>query len=118
MPVDGGDIVTFDSRVSPEWNRDGRHVYTLVGDAGASEVFRIGAVSGGPEQMTKGRCRNVMGFSVACDGSVAFTATGPACPGELFYLGLSGETQQLTSVNAEYFKDTGVYPPRRSHTHP
>ena len=110
MPVDGGDIVTFDPRVSPEWSRDGKYVYTPVGDAGASELFRIDTAAGGLERVTKGSCRNVMGFSVACDGSVAFTVTDASCPGELFYLGLAGEEKQLTSVNVEYFKDTGVYP--------
>ncbi len=51
-----------------------------------------------------------MAFSVAADGTVAFTATDPACPGEILCLDRTGSEKQLTSVNAGYFADTRVYP--------
>jgi dipeptidyl aminopeptidase/acylaminoacyl peptidase len=108
-PADGGDIVTFDSRVSPQWSRDGRYVYTVVGDAGASEVLCFDISTGALERVTKGSRRNLMGFSIAHDGSVAFVATDPAHPAELFCCSQSGEEKQLTQANSDYLAETRVY---------
>src|SRR5262245_9924604 len=79
---------------------DGRFLYFSAGTGGNSHLFRIPTTGGEVEQMTKGD-RMLGGFSFA--GSfdrIAYTATDPEHPAEIFSARLNGnEEKKLSDVN-------------------
>jgi len=92
-PVPAGDAIL----VTVE-DRGGVHVHRIAGD-GAREVVVGGEVS-------------VTGLSASPDGAViAYTATAPTDPGELWRLTGEGP-QRLTSVNADLRDDGALIAPR------
>jgi dipeptidyl aminopeptidase/acylaminoacyl peptidase len=94
----------------PQWLDDGGALLTIE-DRGAVRLARMDAdgkvadLVGGP--------RAVTGASPNADGSiVAFTATSPLQPSELFLL-IDGEERRVTGLNDEFVAAAGLVAPER-----
>lgn len=105
-PASGGPerLLTADWDLLPEnarWSADSRYVYFTGAVAGAAHLFRV-PVKGGPvEQVTTGSRRLA---SITFDSAftrMAYTATTPDAPAELFVARIDGSGERrLSDVNA------------------
>ncbi|WP_240695829.1 S9 family peptidase [Candidatus Chloroploca sp. Khr17] len=82
------------------WRGD-QHLYSLGLPGTPTYRNRITLVPG---------LRMVNGFDVARDGTIAFLASSPAHPGELFLRLLDGTERQLTTLNQAYLDQRIVVP--------
>ena len=93
--------VPFFSSVAPLWSGDGQWITFAVEDQGDIPIYRVRADSTtAPERIITGE-RQVTGLSASRDGALlAFTATDPLSPAEVFvcYADGTGE-KQLTDLN-------------------
>jgi len=120
MNADGSDpraISTgLDRSVSdPRWARDGRSVYVRYDDRGTTRVARIaldGRVTPVAEGLSGGHLdRPYTGgsYSVARDGTLAFTAGDAQSPPELA-VSRGGRTRRLTALNRDLFQGKALAP--------
>jgi len=81
-------------------NADGRYIYFSGGGGGNSHLFRVPSLGGEVEQITKGdRMLGNFSFAVAID-RIAFSATDPTHPPDIFSARLNGsEEKKLSDVN-------------------
>jgi dipeptidyl aminopeptidase/acylaminoacyl peptidase len=105
MPSEGGKLVnltnSWDLRPgTPTWSADGGHIYFNSGVGGDSHLFRVSAAGGSVEQVTRGE-RRQSGFSFSSDfKQMAYVATHPVQPSELFVDEIEGSKERrLTSFN-------------------
>lgn len=91
---------------NPVWSADGRHVYFSYDDRGDRKVARVnldGQLQTQLERIsgtTIGRPYLSGDFSVADDGSIAFTAGTEKRPADVELRSAGGEIRQLTDLNA------------------
>jgi len=101
------------------WSRDSRALFFSAGDHGNTGIYRV-RPTGGPLRVTQtvGKRRIVTGFDVARDGQIAFAASAPEYPSDLFLV--EGERERrVTRINEEWLKDKSVAPIREfSYTAP
>jgi dipeptidyl aminopeptidase/acylaminoacyl peptidase len=121
MPAAGGDMVNL----TPEWelipdppvsSPDGRFVYFAAAVGGDTQMFRLPAAGGRPEQLTHGE-RNLGGFSFTHNfDRMAYTAAQPTHPAEVFAARTdgSGETA-LSALNEKWIGDTQLAAAERIH---
>ena len=98
----------------PSWAPDGRHVYFSASASGNSHLFRVPGRGGQVEQVTHGD-RRLGSFSFSADYSrVAYRATDPARPGDIWVavVGGDGETR-VSDVNASLLADVAIASPDR-----
>ena len=90
--------------VPPAWSADGEWVLFVGRDHGTYPLYRVRAKGGELPVAIVGGRRTVNGFSVAQGrGAVAFTATEPTTPTELFVCKADGsDERQLTHLNREW----------------
>ena len=81
----------------PIWLEDG--FLASVTDRGRARIMAFD--SEGATQEVVGGDRYVTGLSMSPSGRMAFTATDPTCPGELYELTPDGEERRLTNFNRE-----------------
>src|SRR5579884_453083 len=97
------------------WAGDSDWLLFSVLDQGDVAVYRVrGDGSSGPEPIIQGQ-RQIQEFSAAADGrSVAFTATEPVSPPEIFICGVDGsEERQLTDLNRDWKAEVALSRPER-----
>ncbi|HZS07526.1 MAG TPA: S9 family peptidase [Blastocatellia bacterium] len=105
MPAEGGAM----QNLTANWDllpgaavvsADGRYVYFSGGAGGNAHLFRVPMAGGAVEQVTEGdRSLGGFSFSAAFD-RIAYTATDPTHPGEIFSARVNGsEEKKLSSVN-------------------
>ncbi len=81
----------------PAWSSDGAHVYFSGGIRGNTHLFRVQASGGAVEQVTQGD-RRLGGFSFSDDFSrMAFTATDPVRPADIWAAETSGAGERRVS---------------------
>lgn len=108
--IAGGSDMMSAANGAPRWSADGRWVYFLAGDRGATDLFRVSAGGGRhvPERLTEGR-HTIYGVSISADGAFAAAVVATQTdPGNLRLLGLStsnggtgaGGDVVLTDANA------------------
>ena len=79
------------------WSADGRHIYFSGGIRGNTHLFRVPAGGGPVEQVTDGD-RRLRGFSFSADFSrMAFTATDPTLPADVWVADGSGSAERRIS---------------------
>ena len=113
MNADGSDRreigAAIDNRQSaPHWAPDSSAVYFTVQERGSNHLVRLPIGGGAPEYIVKDS-GGVGAFSVAKDGTLAFTFTSLRDMAEL-YLKKSGSTapQRLTDLNAEILNGKSI----------
>lgn len=89
-----------------QWSADSKYLYFQAGDHGDTGIYRIGVSGGAPEKIVSGR-RLVLGFAVASDRSIAFTACTPERPVDL-YLARGKTGKRITDFNARYLAEHEV----------
>lgn len=113
LPADGGDprdlTLEFDRTVvSYRWAGDGSALYFTADADGDREIYRVSPQGGEIEKVVPGRME-VQSFDVGADGGIAFAATTPTAPPELFWQPRGAdEPQQLTDANGAFLNDVIV----------
>jgi dipeptidyl aminopeptidase/acylaminoacyl peptidase len=107
MNADGGDRrelgAGIDQRqLNVQWSPDGKSVYFVILDQGNQRLVRIPAIGGSAERVVAATGR-VGDYSIARDGTVAYTFTSAEDLGEL-YVG----TQRMTALNDEVLKNVTI----------
>lgn len=100
---------------APRWSPDGDALTFRAGIGGSWHLFRVGAAgTGGVTRVTTG-ARRLSGFSFSRDGSVmAYTATDPVTPGELYVASGDGTTEQkATGFNDDLLSELVLEPAER-----
>jgi len=99
----------------PAWSADGEHVLFVARDRGTYPVYRVRAKGGEPPALLVGGSRTVTGLSVASrGGQIAFTATDPGSPSEVFVCDADGRGERrLTDLNGPWKRDVMLSPPER-----
>ena len=127
QPADGGERICLTEAmdrsawdaVPPAWSADGEWVLFVGRDHGTYPLFRVRAKGGDLPVVVVGGRRTINGFSVArATGAVAFTATEPTVPTELFVCNADGSGErQLTHLNREWSAQVEVSAPERFSFH-
>jgi dipeptidyl aminopeptidase/acylaminoacyl peptidase len=89
-------------QLNAQWSPDGKSVYFVMLDRGDQRLVRVPA-GGGPAERIVAATGRVGDYSVARDGTVAYTFTSPEDMGEL-YVG----TQRMTALNDEVLKSVAI----------
>jgi dipeptidyl aminopeptidase/acylaminoacyl peptidase len=94
------------------WSRDSRALFFSAGDHGDTGIYRV-KPAGGSLRVTKvvGKRRIVTGFDVARDGQIAFAASAPEYPSDLFLVEGDHE-RRVTHVNEEWLAEKFIAPVR------
>ncbi|HEV2357477.1 MAG TPA: S9 family peptidase [bacterium] len=96
----------------PVWSSDGRSVTFLAADAGRVHAVRA-AVPDGAVATVAGGDRQIQSITAAA-GRLAFTATDPATPADLFVCAADGSAERrLTRVNEAWLSEVAL--PRVEH---
>ncbi|HSZ62052.1 MAG TPA: S9 family peptidase [Terriglobales bacterium] len=94
-----GNINVIDNRQSaPQWAPDGSALYFIVQERGSYHLVRLPVAGGQPEYVVTG-AGGVGGWSVANNGSVAYSFTTPRDASQLYYKPSGAEPRQLTDLN-------------------
>ncbi|PXA86794.1 peptidase S9 family protein, partial [Caulobacter sp. D4A] len=113
MDIDGGNsrVLTggLDRSVdAPVWSADGRSLYVDYDDHGSVRVARVGLFSGEIETIVAGlngagldRPYSGGQFTVARDGTVAFTQGSTSRPSDIAVAKKGAEARRLTALNAD-----------------
>ncbi|HEY7295144.1 MAG TPA: S9 family peptidase [Dehalococcoidia bacterium] len=101
----------FAGAIGPLWSADSRFIYFGVEDQGTVPVYRVPAAGGEPERLIAGE-RQLTSLSLAEDGTLAYTATDPVNPADLFVHGAAGE-RRLTDLNRAFTDEVELVAPRR-----
>ncbi|MDH3732001.1 MAG: S9 family peptidase, partial [Gemmatimonadota bacterium] len=98
---------------APTWGPDG-HVYFTSSIGGNSHLFRVPGLGGEVEQLTAGD-RRLGGFSFSADHTrMAFAATDPTRPGDIWSAEIGGgEEIRLSAVNAVLLAELDLSSPDR-----
>ena len=92
------------------WSRDSRALFFSAGDHGDTGIYRVKPTGGRITPVVDGR-RIVTGFDVARDGQIAFAASAPANPSDLF-LAQAGKERHVTRINDEWLNGKLIAPIR------
>ncbi|HEX5380574.1 MAG TPA: S9 family peptidase [Phenylobacterium sp.] len=95
------------SVTAPKWAADGRSIYVAYDDHGSTRVARV-SLDGRRETVAEGLTGDGLdrpysggAFSVARDGSVAFTQGDPTRPSDIAVARRGGAARRLTFLNAD-----------------
>ncbi|MEY2478055.1 MAG: hypothetical protein QOG87_3370, partial [Actinomycetota bacterium] len=99
----------YPSAREPVW--DGTDVLFAVEDAGNVHLFRVATDGDDKPRLVLGGDRTIAGFD-ARDGVVAFAATDPTTPSDLFVL-VDGEERRLTTIGARFPERHDLSTPER-----
>jgi dipeptidyl aminopeptidase/acylaminoacyl peptidase len=105
----------FFASIGPQWSADGTWITFAVEDQGDMPIYRVRAAGGmAPERIIVGE-RQVTGMSRSQDGSqLAFTATDPVSPSEVFLCHAEGTGEkQLTDFNRAWKAEVALSRPER-----
>ena len=100
--------------VRPWWSPQGDTLVLAAEDQGTLGLYRVRSTGGPPTRLVAGE-RIVTGYSTSRDGAlVAFTATDPLSPAEVFACAPDGTGErQLTDFNREWKREVTVSRPER-----
>ncbi|MGH6630037.1 MAG: S9 family peptidase, partial [Burkholderiales bacterium] len=101
------ELGTLDNRqASPTWAADGSALFASVQERGSVRLYRF-PVTGAPTVVIQERGR-VDEWSVARTGSIAYAYASPADSPQLYVRNSSGQSRQLTSLNAELLRGVAI----------
>ncbi len=95
----------------PIWSADGKSILEIFSKQGRTNIGRFDVASGALTEMTKGD-QAVVRFRATADGSkIVYLVSTPTRIGDLYSLGQSGESKQLTDINRELFAQLNLTEP-------
>ena len=99
----------------PAWSTDGRFVLAVFRDHARYPIYLVSRDGGATPRVLVGGDRTITGFSVArADGRIAFTATDPGSPAEVFVCDADGTNErQLTNLNRAWTNEVALSRPER-----
>ena len=99
---------------APSWSADGGQIRFSAGTGGNTHLFAVPAAGGDVRPVTGGD-RRLSGFSFSEDDRVmAFTATDPVTPSELYVAAGDGSTEQkATGFNDDWLSEITLMPAER-----
>jgi dipeptidyl aminopeptidase/acylaminoacyl peptidase len=100
--------------VRPLWARGGDAITFAAEDQGTLGLYRVRPGDGPPRRVVAGE-RVVTGYSATPDGAlVAFTASDPGAPAELFVCAADGSGERrLTDLNRDWKREVALSRPER-----
>jgi len=100
--------------VRPPWGPDGDTLTLAAEDQGTLGLYRLRAGGGPPTRIVSGE-RIVTGYTASRDGArIAFTATDPLSPAEVFACAADGSGERrLTDLNADWKREVALSRPER-----
>ncbi|KPJ93833.1 MAG: hypothetical protein AMS18_04940 [Gemmatimonas sp. SG8_17] len=117
VPVSGGEPRNITGEWDlmpggPKWSPDGKFIYFNAGVGGNTHLFRVGPQGGPVSQVSHGE-RRLADMSFSADfGWVAFTASEPGDPSNVYVARLDGSTEtRLTSGNHELLSQVELNAP-------
>lgn len=126
VPVDGGaarcltenldrTCAPFAGNLRPVWSVDGSALTFAIEDQGDVPLYRVPADGGAEPAPIIGGERQVTGFTRSQrTGMIAFTATTPTSPAELFVCNADGSGErQLTDFNRDWKAEVALSRPER-----
>ena len=127
QPADGGARIALTERldrplwevVPPVWSADGEWIVFVGRNEGTCPLYRVRAKGGDAPVAIVGGRRVVNGVSVARrTGAIAFTATDPTSPSELFLCNADGSGERpLTRLNEAWRAEVERSAPERFRFH-
>jgi dipeptidyl aminopeptidase/acylaminoacyl peptidase len=101
--------------VGPLWSADGQWITFAIEDQGDVPVYRVRADGSAPPERIIGGERQVTGVSISADGRLlAFTATDPVTPAEVYVCHADGSGErQLTDLNRAWKDEVALSRPER-----
>jgi dipeptidyl aminopeptidase/acylaminoacyl peptidase len=98
----------------PAWSADGRSIAWAAEVGGETHRFRVAAARGRVERVTAG-ARRLAGFSVSADGTrMAFAATDPTHPSEVFSARADGgDERRLSAFSDALLREVELRPAER-----
>ncbi|HLZ71967.1 MAG TPA: S9 family peptidase [Dehalococcoidia bacterium] len=94
--------LNLNTGLPPVWAPDGRSILVGAHDRGAVPLLRIDATSGTVTRLIEGE-RTIASYSTSDDGRIAFVASTPAEPAEVFLAEADGTGERrLTGLNDEW----------------
>jgi dipeptidyl aminopeptidase/acylaminoacyl peptidase len=98
-----------------QWSADGDWILVVVRDRGSCPILRVPLKAGPPVELAIGGERTVTGFSVArATGDVAFVASAPDAPAEVFVAAADGTGERrLTELNGTWTAEVEIALPQR-----
>jgi dipeptidyl aminopeptidase/acylaminoacyl peptidase len=105
--------------VRPVWSGDGRDILAVFRDHGNNPIYRITPNGSRLPIVVVGGDRVITGLSVArVHGRIAFTATNPLAPAEVFVCDTDGTNErQLTNLNGPWTEEVALSRPERFTIH-
>jgi dipeptidyl aminopeptidase/acylaminoacyl peptidase len=114
--AEGGKVVELSTEfdrtpVDFRWSADSRSLVAIFGDQGDGEIYRV-TLKGKIDKIAAGRMQAEV-VSVSPEGGVAFSASTPQNPSELFWQPAGAdEPIQITDANTEFLDGVIVQPVR------
>ena len=101
----------------PLWSADGRSLVVAAEDRGDVGLWRVSASGTTAPARIVGGARAINGFSASADGrSLAFAASSPTAPAEVFGCASDGhDERRLTELNREWAASVTLSAPERIH---
>src|SRR2546426_2186286 len=124
VPSEGGQAVCLTSaldrscgplHVRPHWSPDSRFITVAAEERGDIGLWRVAAPGGSAPVRIAGGQRALNGFSASADGRlVAFAASGPVAPAEVFVCRVDGsDERRLTELNRGWTDSVTLSTPER-----
>ncbi|HEY4441886.1 MAG TPA: S9 family peptidase [Candidatus Elarobacter sp.] len=106
-----GDLRGGHALIAPAWSADDKELIVQVCDEGATSL-RAFARDGSGTRVVAGGERQIYGFSVANDGTIALVFSTPTVPNEIAVLERYGGERVLTAANP-WLRERSVAAPKR-----
>lgn len=113
QPTDGGDPITLNTEfdrniIAFRWTGDNQLIVAVNQDGNVT-VHRLDTAAKTFTPIITGTMM-LQGMDITPDGSVAYAASTPENPSELFFKSADGEPKQLTQVNQKFLDEVIVQP--------
>ncbi len=116
LPIDGGEPRDLNLELNqgvsePSWTSDSSTLIFAGGTQGNSPIYKVTLSSGKIETILDGTLRALQ-LGVGKKGEIAYTASTPLSPAELYYLAAdTTEPVQLTHFNRDFLNSLIIQPP-------
>jgi dipeptidyl aminopeptidase/acylaminoacyl peptidase len=101
------DVRVSSPEASPEWSKDGGHIYFTSNYGGVAKIYRVPASGGEVAEVAGGVNHSVEAWTRAEEGTIAYTTLGTTSPIELWAMTEKG-SKQLTNLNKKWVNSLDI----------